>query len=1300
MHVEPNRVPSRWWGAAGFLLGLAGAALCLALVPDSGFAARPQIISPRDDATVLVGHGRLVVRVKVDGRRGAKRARARFEVRLDGRDVTRRFRRVAADRWRGTIRPRPGFGLREHTLTAKAGRDGDRHTATVRFIAMKRDDEAAKITYRPDWRHRAGHLVRVRTKKRLWETGSLPKVLLNGHRVDRRLHLDDDGRGFEGGFGVEAGLRFGRNRLQVQTLQRNGVYSKDVRSFWVPRDRPLVGAGRDGRAGVGEPVRLRGTVRWPGRKPASGAATGADADRALARASTVEPPETSWHIVEAPAGSAAELEHPDAAEPILVPDVPGNYVLGLTATAPGGKPGLDEVTITAPQTTSPMGMPIQTIGSEGRTWIGGESFPRQASEVKAGVKLLVLSATALSPVNGEWGPAEQTFTPNAEGAWKSGGSLDLLEAIDHVGNDQTVILTGQGRPVPGGSLGKSQGKSLEEAIDAIGGTTAAERGQTPAGAVDLAGGDWSVIGRKGLTEGHANQSFFVTPAALPRSAAAEFPGFPTGAGSAGTLNGYMQLITGSVYEFISPEFLDLDTKWTPSLKEAPSTTANTIAVGAARYQSGTIPDGAIGMQLLVLDGSDPSQVLAQGTYTVLEANCATDYSGIYFLDQELHKWISPPAGATEGQPGNLLILQDFGHQSGWCWPGGNDTDWLQDTIPTVDSDGTHWVGSGYPTEPKQLAKIWNSANVHGFGSVAGNIGILGEPAAHDIVANYRRPFYDDAKKKMVNRDFGGLTVVASTDLYQPSSAFVQGQGDDPEISEGGANPMLGNGRVSGVLRRNEQSQWELANSAMGAGWSNSEGEQPLNQKALWDLVFREPTAWPCTPQNPEPCKGTPAEIAKAQRFFVEKVSPESRAPSLRDIYAEHFTTRFSESSIDVAYPGPQSGFSEAVFETLRKGVPNGTWGGLTEEMNDVNQVHAGIEAWQQFFITTDGGAASVDLEDVGGDVVSAVNEADQKLERENRESEMDGSIASDVLYAMSSIVDVGLIASGNPEAIPAFAPALGALGGMVALGDDAAEAFGGGASNGVGNVANDTEAIRGRIRSLSKDVAVRYANIAATMEHFGSVFVDDPVKLREADAHFDPGGAWSFPSTTTARAQMGRAMATSVQTAAYEATLPLAFTKWVVSPRHTTWDEGGSPELPAALDYQCPNAHGSGSRNPWNGNRTPSWALSSVGWSGGGPTPGTSFTPQNSANFLVSGLKFNINNLRPERQERHEAGDPDEPGLGHTGESAPAKLLEELFASPGAGGSALDPKPLGAAKEEIFGMDTWSTRKFQCGEDP
>jgi hypothetical protein len=193
---------------------------------------------------------------------------------------------------------------------------------------------------------------------------------------------------------------------------------------------------------------------------------------------------------------------------------------------------------------------------------------------------------------------------------------------------------------------------------------------------------------------------------------------------------------------------------------------------------------------------------------------------------------------------------------------------------------------------------------------------------------------------------------------------------------------------------------------------------------------------------------------------------------------------------------------------------------------------------------------------------------------------MDGSVAADVLFALSSIVDVSLIASGNPEAVPVLAPALGALGGMVAIGDDVADAYGGGASNGVGNVANDTEAIRDRVTHLTTDVAARYENVATAMEHFGSVFVDDPAKLHEAAAHFDPGGPWAMPSKSSTNVEMSRAIATAVQTAAYEATLPFAFTKWVVSPRHTTWDENGSADLPGALSYNCPDAHGSGSRDP------------------------------------------------------------------------------------------------------------------------
>jgi hypothetical protein len=84
-------------------------------------------------------------------------------------------------------------------------------------------------------------------------------------------------------------------------------------------------------------------------------------------------------------------------------------------------------------------------------------------------------------------------------------------------------------------------------------------------------------------------------------------------------------------------------------------------------------------------------------------------------------------------------------------------------------------------------------------------------------------------------------------------------------------------------------------------------------------------------------------------------------------------------------------------------------------------------------------------------------------------------------------------------------------------------------------------------------------------------------------------------------------------------------------------------------------------------------------------------TPQNSQNFTVRGLKSSLDDMRPER------GGAREPGLQHSGTMASPTLLKKVFATPDPHGFALTPDGLGVSKEEIFGLEDWTTRKFGCG---
>ena len=75
-----------------------------------------------------------------------------------------------------------------------------------------------------------------------------------------------------------------------------------------------------------------------------------------------------------------------------------------------------------------------------------------------------------------------------------------------------------------------------------------------------------MIGHLGLTEGHAQQDIGTSEAAVAGAAQLpSFPKFPTDGGGAGSLNGYLQRVTSATYQYVSPEYISLDTKWTKSV---------------------------------------------------------------------------------------------------------------------------------------------------------------------------------------------------------------------------------------------------------------------------------------------------------------------------------------------------------------------------------------------------------------------------------------------------------------------------------------------------------------------------------------------------------------------------------------------------------------------------------------------------------------------------------------------------------------------------------------------------------------
>jgi hypothetical protein len=1316
--------PTRSIGARVRPIALFGlAAICLltalGLLASVAFAGA-RIVRPAENALV-VKPGRLRVTVKV-----GKGAGSRLRAQVDNRYVSGHFHRRGQGKWVAAV-PVAKLALGSHTLTVA---DASGRVDTTRFYVARRDQGAVKVGWHTGWRRRSIDLLKLRSGARIWRGIGYPKVFLNGRRVDDRLHYDSAGRGFVGGFGPEAGLRYGRNRVKVEVLLQNGTFATAHRSFRVRRNRPLAGAGPDQRTSVGRPVILDGgATRLPAPLALTPAHSSASPSPSTASASsspaaTATPPvEYQWKVISAPPGTPPKLREAQSEEAIFTPEVPGTYVIQSLVEPEGGGPAaIDDSTIEVPPTVQPIGMPIQTITASGGIAIAGEEKPFQ----RAGVKLLVLNARTFSPKGeaGAWGPAEQTFVPQPNGEWVSTADsnrslVGALKTMRTAGSkNQTVVISGQGVPLSGSPLNKNQTKHLAEALTMVGGTVAGS-GQTPQGAADLLDGQWSVIGYPYLTEGHAFQNFGLAEEPVP-SGNAEFPSFPTGPGRPGSLNGFEQMIDTEAYAFVSPEFLELNTKWTKSAGEMPSSTQNTIAVGGTHYASAAIPNGAIAMQVLVLDGSDPGKVLENSTYRVLEPNCVTasGAGGIASLDQALHHWATEAGPSGTASASNLVIVQDFGRQGGRCWPGGNDDDWLQDSLPKMSSDGTGWNGSKFPTKRSELISMWNNGNAGGDGTVAGNFGILAGTVAHDEVANYRRPFWDDELMREVNRDYGGITLVASTNLYQHTSAFFQGQGENGLIATQSFGSELDDGTVTGLLRRNEQSQWELESSAAGDGTYNGTAAefQPFAQASLPETLYRAPTAWPCTPEHPEPCKGSAAEIKAAQRYFAtQAASSEAAVLTVRDLYADEYEGAFTLNRAQGAYPSVSvqehlggGTFSEALYETLRycKGcAPSVTWKGMVPELEEVEAVGKGIKEWRQFFEINIAGQGT-GISTAGSEVVKSVNEVYDKLEKEDKEEEMEASIAASTLYLASELFEIGTIASGNPEAYPLVAPSMGAFASMIDVGTDASDIYSIYGPDekekepGEGDVRNATESIKARVTELSAEVQARYIAIAETMQHFGGILVTDPEKLRIAANHFEAGGGWALKGETLK--VMRRALILGVQRATFETTLPLAFVQWVTSPRWTRQNPGGSAEVPYAVNYNCSdtNSNGNGSRDPWPKPKKnyyeATWAMEGIEYASSGPIRGTNTNPRvNAQSYDVRGLKSKLDDMRPDRDE-----EAHEPGLQHSGSMASPSLMEEILTTHDPHEPlSFKPNGLGMSKEEIFGLEDWETRKFGCGKE-
>lgn len=454
------------------LLGLT--ALCpvatLALLAAPALAAGPRIVKPRPDALVVQPHGKLHVKVAVKGKGGRPRAE------IDGQKVGTDFRRDGKA-WTATV-PVTDLATGGHTLSV-SGRGG---STTRAFFVGRSAPGAVKFRFHTGWRRRGAKLIVVKTKEPLSRDAGYPKVFLNGRRVDKNVTYSELGHGFTGGFGPDVGLRYGRNHVKVEVLTVGGGFATARRSFVVRRNRPLAGAGPDRRTAVGRPVVLSGRSTQISSQllkltppPKAHALTAGEPAATASDTSLVPlqpvPAEFEWKVINGPPGPDPIIEEGESEEPIFIPEIPGQYEIEELVKPEGGGPtGVDVMTVSSPQTDSPMGIPLQTITATGGIMVGAKPHERTS----AGVKMLVLTKKEFEPISwpGRWGNAEQTFTPQSNGEWESPGGGKLVAEIGSTTKEQEVILTGQGTRLASSPLSKAQLSNLEKAIETIGGTIA------------------------------------------------------------------------------------------------------------------------------------------------------------------------------------------------------------------------------------------------------------------------------------------------------------------------------------------------------------------------------------------------------------------------------------------------------------------------------------------------------------------------------------------------------------------------------------------------------------------------------------------------------------------------------------------------------------------------------------------------------------------------------------------------------------------------------------------------------------
>jgi hypothetical protein len=1247
-------------------------------------SAAVRILSPAPDARVT--DPTLLARIRAQG--------PGFRARIDGKDVTGAFR-ASGGLWTATLQLGRDFDYGLNTLTAEVGKalTDSHHVAAVSFRAFRRDDQRLAV----DQAEPLSAPLALRARS----TGEVVthRVIVNGRLVAEHFREHDDGRGVDVHLTARHGLRFGPNEVTVEVEHADGALSRHTRTVTVDPTRPLADAGGD-------------------RVVPSGRAVALDASGTLVPKGKGKP-SYSWQLVAKPEGSNPTIERTGERVTLRL-DRPGEYRVRLTA-ALGPAAATDDVVVTAALEGGELGVPIQTIGEDGRIYVGDPTKPGNYTCGQPGgfIQLLVIDAVSLVPS----GPGCKSYEMN--GSDMAQLACDILgEAFGRTcpnaaSDDDLIILTGKGVPHGGtGPLGNPlslEHQALNLVLSRIGATTEGrglrkveQDGTLTRGLPTLYDGRWSVIGMRGMPTGSAWQNYLLAQASIPGA-------YPFG--RRGSLNGYLRqmLVSSPVKQFVQPEYVPIDT----NAGDPNDPFTNVIKVGDQSYTA-TIGGGkALGVHLVVLDPSNLSHVW-DWTYLLRDSEGQPYADG---LRQFSHAWdqVRDDNRNPEELVGpRLVIAQTFGKTSNQgLKPVADTNSWVNDQLPSwgktregsfPQSPGVQapyaeyfaWCGGGATKLEDEHANCTPFPNdPAAFGAAATptyGIGLMAGMAARTAVANFGRDGVE------------AMTVVGPTHPYTDGDVTVW-------VGEQ-AN------RLVGTLRRTKQSVWSVAvGSPTDAG-----GFDPTE---FWKLAVGPAKPWPMDPDTPSPDQ---VALAEAHGAVVRKLwpgsagciddDPATKPCDVRDFYPDFLATeawKADKADLDDLLAQPYPGMSDAGKNALAHLVPV-----LKDELDQLDKVKGLFETYERLISTPS--AEEEILADalligskVKAQVLKDLEQYQERLESERVRVNAELPIA-DALHLGGYLLEAFHIPV-VPGVLGLVASSYSLFSGLLGNEDEKT----------IPRASFDPNVIETTVADAAAQLRKSYARQWETFERLLRVIVSSPDKLQtaylRATARPQDGG-WFIGVGSAEEGALVKAMAIGIQRELFRAILPAVYEQWVIAPTFTHANTGPMDTSTAGpRDYFCggyPFRSQGGQGDIDDPANVPDEAIHWVRFEQSDPrweaslkpaTPGDTFTRNHAtgralkskanpmplqrlwANYTVALGPPRITGQYAYVATRFEAKfGPGGLALEFlSGASPPSGLMAKLFREPTVRSDATDPDGLALRKDEFFGMPTWTMPKLMCG---